>query len=475
MRKFFKGLSILIFAVIATVVFNPISLKVRAAESLPPRSNIDDPSAGQQIGANSTFQVRGWALNASGVAKVEVYSDGNLVGNATLGYSRPDVNKAYPGYPGGSTSEFRALIGAMPSTTGTHTISIKVYGKDGSVSSNNQKYNIFKGAVSNIDDPSAGQQIGASTTFQVRGWALNSSGVSKVEVYSDGNLVGNATLGYDRPDVKLAYPNYPENDKAEFRALIGALPSTTGTHTISIKVYGRDGSISSNSQNYNIFKGSLSNIDNPISGQTIKPNQSLEVSGWALNKSGISKVVVYCDGNLIGNATLGYSRPDVNAAYPGYPGGSTSGFKALIGAMPSTPGTHNVSIKVYGKDGSVSENIAYVKIGTEGDSIVAYAKKFLGTPYVWGGTTPIGFDCSGFTQYVYAQHGISISRTTYTQVNDGIAVSQSQLQPGDLVFTSAHHVGIYVGNGQMIHAPETGDFVKISNIWSFYAARRILK
>ena len=103
---------------------------------------------------------------------------------------------------------------------------------------------------------------------------------------------------------------------------------------------------------------------------------------------------------------------------------------------------------------------------------IAYSK--LGATYVWGATGPDVFDCSGFTQYVYKQAGISISRTTYTQVNDGVAVSYSDLQPGDLVLTSAGHVGIYVGGGQMIHAPQTGDVIKVSKIWSFYAARRIL-
>ncbi|SHH60989.1 NlpC/P60 family protein [Clostridium intestinale] len=103
---------------------------------------------------------------------------------------------------------------------------------------------------------------------------------------------------------------------------------------------------------------------------------------------------------------------------------------------------------------------------------IAYSK--LGADYVWGATGPDVFDCSGFTQYVYRQAGIYISRTTYTQINDGVAVSYSNLQPGDLVLTSAGHIGIYVGNGQMIHAPQTGDVVKVSKIWSFYAARRIL-
>ncbi|EHJ02321.1 NLP/P60 protein [Clostridium sp. DL-VIII] len=103
----------------------------------------------------------------------------------------------------------------------------------------------------------------------------------------------------------------------------------------------------------------------------------------------------------------------------------------------------------------------------------AYAQ--LGKPYVWGATGANSFDCSGFTQYVYENAaGVDISRTTYSQINQGQAVSQDQLQPGDLVFTHPGHVGIYVGNGQMINAPQTGDVVKVAPVYSFYAARRIL-
>ena len=123
----------------------------------------------------------------------------------------------------------------------------------------------------------------------------------------------------------------------------------------------------------------------------------------------------------------------------------------------------------------ISENGKREGREDKGNKVVDYAKKFLGTKYVYGGTTPSGFDCSGFTQYVYKHAlGIDISRTTYTQINHGKAVSRSDLKVGDLVFPSAGHVGIYIGNGKIIHAPHTGDVVKISNIWSFYAARRII-
>lgn len=117
----------------------------------------------------------------------------------------------------------------------------------------------------------------------------------------------------------------------------------------------------------------------------------------------------------------------------------------------------------------------------KGEQAVDIIKNYLGVPYLWGGTSPSGFDCSGLVQYTYKQLGISISRTSYTQVNDGRKVDKSELKAGDLVFFArqgdVHHVGMYIGNGQFIHAPQTGDVVKISNLSDrsdYYTARRIV-
>lgn len=108
-------------------------------------------------------------------------------------------------------------------------------------------------------------------------------------------------------------------------------------------------------------------------------------------------------------------------------------------------------------------------------AILNEAYKHLGKDYVWGATGIQTFDCSGFTQYVYNHAaGIEISRTTYTQINKGQEVSEDELEPGDLVFPHTGHVGIYVGNGQMIHAPHTGDVIKVGPLYEFYEARRIL-
>ena len=111
--------------------------------------------------------------------------------------------------------------------------------------------------------------------------------------------------------------------------------------------------------------------------------------------------------------------------------------------------------------------------------VVGIAMRYLGTPYVWGGSSPSGFDCSGFVAYVYGQMGVSLPHYTGAQWNMGVPVDRGSLEPGDLVFFDGlGHVGIYIGGGQFIHAPHTGDVVKISSMTGWYAdtyvgARRI--
>ena len=112
------------------------------------------------------------------------------------------------------------------------------------------------------------------------------------------------------------------------------------------------------------------------------------------------------------------------------------------------------------------------------NALVAYAEKFMGTPYEWGAVGPDTFDCSGFVKYVYAHFGVRLGRTTYDQIGNGEYVSRENLQPGDLVFFgtgSPHHVGIYVGDNIYIHAPRTGDVIKKSPLTrsDYLSARRI--
>jgi cell wall-associated NlpC family hydrolase len=110
---------------------------------------------------------------------------------------------------------------------------------------------------------------------------------------------------------------------------------------------------------------------------------------------------------------------------------------------------------------------------------VAYAKRFLGAPYRYGGSGPGGFDCSGFVRYVYHRFGIVLPHSSYADFTLGRRVGRRALRPGDLVFfSSLGHVGLYVGHGRFIHAPHSGTRVQISRLrdWtsSYDGARRLV-
>lgn len=103
--------------------------------------------------------------------------------------------------------------------------------------------------------------------------------------------------------------------------------------------------------------------------------------------------------------------------------------------------------------------------------LIDRAKQFVGTPYKWGGSSPLGFDCSGFTQYLYRELGIDLPRISYQQASSGPRISLDQLKPGDLVAwdnssrnNGADHIAVYIGNGQVIEAPKPGASVRIASM-----------
>ena len=113
------------------------------------------------------------------------------------------------------------------------------------------------------------------------------------------------------------------------------------------------------------------------------------------------------------------------------------------------------------------------------NNVVNYAKQFIGTPYRSGGTTTAGFDCSGFTMYVYNHFNVKLPHSANNQTAKGSVVSRSNLQIGDLVFfgKSINHVGIYIGNGSFIHSPKPGAKVKLEQLKympNYNTARRIV-
>ena len=224
--------------------------------------------------------------------------------------------------------------------------------------------------------------------------------------------------------------------------------------------------------------------------------------GWY--KVNYNSVEGYMSGEYLDVATkaetdLGYGKVDADGSTLNMRAGASTSFDTLC-AIPSgtvleLEGIYEGWYKVTyaGNTGYVSSD--YITITTEpttaassalGEQVVALAKQYLGTPYVLGGNGPSSFDCSGFTKYIYAQFGYTLNRTATDQLQNGVSVSRSELQPGDLVFFKYNtskpvsHVGIYIGGGEFIHASTNRYMVQIDQMNSghyanvFVYARRIL-
>lgn len=169
-------------------------------------------------------------------------------------------------------------------------------------------------------------------------------------------------------------------------------------------------------------------------------------------------------------------------ATPAQPASSTdSARKPAVSKTPARPAALPKPMASRGGSSPASSPAPTNK--SKSTAVIATAKQYLGVKYVWGGTTPAGFDCSGFTQYVFAQHGISLPRVSRDQYGSGKPVSFESLQAGDLVFFALNgngidHMGIYIGAGQFINA-STSKGVAIYTFGSYWkshyvGARRVL-
>jgi len=213
----------------------------------------------------------------------------------------------------------------------------------------------------------------------------------------------------------------------------------------------------------------------------LSPNEYHE---W-MGKAGKGARQVWADGNpwriALGRMlTLGIPKPIAikSLRQQGYMPGVRGAPPISPGEGGGNPTDAGFGIAALGR--SVGDAIAGIKDPVHraaAGTILSLANEYLGTPYVWGGTTPRGFDCSGFAEYLYGKAGINIPRTTYTQwtARNGQSVGKNQLEPGDLVFFRGSdsigglpgHVGVYIGRGKMIDAPHTGSVVRVESISGF--------
>ncbi|QAT41036.1 Ig-like domain-containing protein [Clostridium sp. JN-9] len=327
--------------------FTSRSMSITVQKPVPLMS-IDEPAYGQSITSSAT--VRGWALNPSGVKEVDILVDGKNMGTAAIGLSRPDVAAAYPGYTNGSQSGYTYTLSTSGILGGTHKVTVKAMGNDGSFISKDMSISVQKPVpLMSMDEPAYGQSITSSAT--VRGWALNPSGVKKVDILVDGQNMGTAAIGLSRPDVAAAYPGYTNGSQSGYIYTLSTANLQAGSHSLVVKAFGNDGTFTSRDMSISVQKPvPLMSIDEPAYGQSI--TSSATVRGWALNPSGVKEVDILVDGKNMGTAAIGLSRPDVAAAYPEYFNGSQSGYTYTLSTSGILGGTHKVTVKAIGSDDS---------------------------------------------------------------------------------------------------------------------------
>jgi cell wall-associated NlpC family hydrolase len=236
-------------------------------------------------------------------------------------------------------------------------------------------------------------------------------------------------------------------------------------------------------------------LDNIMATQALMddPLTVIEVSGqWADVLVQDQKGSVYPDGveGWIPVSQITFQPPPATPTYAtvSVPVADAGGLQLSYGTrMPllSTTGAGFTVATPAGQRFLPSSSARIGPLPASGEAVLQQAEKFLGLPYLWAGTSGYGFDCSGLTYAVYRQFGISLARDAGDQFGEGVAVPKDQLQPGDLMFFASagqvHHVGIYAGNGMMLHAPQTGSQVQLVKIWSsdlasqYVGARRYLE
>ncbi|MDD3223937.1 MAG: Ig-like domain-containing protein [Clostridium sp.] len=339
-------------------------------KNMPQAICIDTPQNGTTVKSGGTLTVSGWSLSGYGVQKVQVFIDDANATAATLGISRPDVDKAYPGYVGGSTSGYTANIKIPALSDGTHTLKVVSTGNDGkqavgTVSIKEVSEQSMPGRVC-VDTPSNNSVIN-SNTLTVSGWALNVTGVKQVQVSVDNGTATNTVPGISRPDVDKVYPGYTGGAKSGYSTSLDVSSLSTGAHTLTVKSIGNDGAITTQNVTISRVPNGGKNmpqsvcIDTPKNGTTVKSGDALTVSGWSLSGYGVQKVQVFIDDANATDATTGISRPDVDKVYPGYLGGKTSGYTANVKIPALSDGTHTLKVVSTGNDGKQAVSTVSIK------------------------------------------------------------------------------------------------------------------
>lgn len=212
--------------------------------------NIDEPLYVQHEGEN--IKVRGWAINYYGVKDVNVKVNGILIGKAIYGTNRPDLLNIYKEYKNSDKSGYELVLSNTRFNKGKNVIEVEVIGNDGKITSMKKEITIQMKPYMNIDELEDNSIIKSQTI--IRGWGIFEEGVKEVNIYIDNNLIGKASYGISRPDVRGVYPNYTNSDKSGFEYTLDPSKYNNGDHEIKVEVVSNLGDKIYSSKNIKISR-----------------------------------------------------------------------------------------------------------------------------------------------------------------------------------------------------------------------------
>jgi hypothetical protein len=424
----------------------------QAVVSSTPTVRLETPAVGAVVSGSIT--VSGWALDDIGISSTPISSvriqvDGTTVGTAAYGVSRPEICAGYPGRPGCPNVGFFFSLNTASLAPGAHTITAVGTDSDGVPDDGVASVQISvappgvpppSSILPNvaIDSPTAGKTVSGILT--ISGWALDNIGssgspISYVQVLIDGHIVGNAAYGSSRPDICLLYPDRPGCPNVGFLYLLDTKQLSVGPHDLTITATDTDSTPDSGTSTvpFNVVAPPNVSIDGPADGSRV--SGSLIVSGWALDNitsvgNSLASVDLEVDGNKVGTATYGISRPDICATYPARPGCPNVGFFYIMNTATLTPGSHTITAVATDSDAVPDSGSSSVTVNVQGTGPKISIESPTAGTVAFGTVTVTGWAIDdvtvGGTAVSYARvlvDGVKVGEATYGLNRPEVCVS----------------------------------------------------
>lgn len=337
------------------------------SEDLPMVGEIDSPEEENEEILSDKILIEGWALNKSGVKEVKVYLDDEFISNAKIGLAREDIQTAYPKYDNSINSGYECEVDLSKYPNGNKTIKIDAIGNDGTIFSKTRIININRiqsiGCLDNV-------QI-TDNKINLSGWAISSTQLELSKIYIDNQYYTSVVPSGTNEIVKKNYSNYPYIDKCVYSAQIDVSDLLSGNKKIKVENIFADGSVEEEYK-YIDIKTEQPGFRSFVEG--IKENDviytdKVSINGWALSKTGVSRVNVYGNNTLLSIFEVNKERKDIMEMYSAYDSSNLAGFAGNIDLSKLTNGKVELKFEYISKDGSSNVqlmNITYNKLDSIG-------------------------------------------------------------------------------------------------------------